>query len=90
MEATLEKGKPRKEIRRYRCKHHLQNTRDRRETVRHRKYGTAIKENTKNKNLLTQNLQEIQDTMNRPNLRTTGTKESEDSKLRGDGSLEMW
>jgi chromosome segregation ATPase len=30
--------------------------------------GTTIKENTKCKNILTQNIQEIQDTMRRPNL----------------------
>jgi uncharacterized coiled-coil protein SlyX len=31
--------------------------------------STTIKENTKCKNILTQNIQEIQDTMRRPNLR---------------------
>ena len=31
--------------------------------------GTTIKENAKCKNILTQNIQEIQDTMRRPNLR---------------------
>jgi hypothetical protein len=30
--------------------------------------GTTIKENTKRKKILTQNIQEIQDTMRRPNL----------------------
>jgi phosphoribosyl-dephospho-CoA transferase len=30
--------------------------------------GTTIKENTKHKRILTQNIQEIQDTMRRPNL----------------------
>jgi chromosome segregation ATPase len=30
--------------------------------------GTTIKENTKHKKILTQNIQEIQDTMRRPNL----------------------
>ena len=33
---------------------------------------TTIKENEKCKKLLTQNIQEIQDTMRRPNLRITG------------------
>jgi hypothetical protein len=33
------------------------------------KMNTKIKENAKCKNILTQNIQEIQDTMKRPNLR---------------------
>jgi uncharacterized coiled-coil protein SlyX len=40
---------------------------------------TTVKENTKSINLLTQNIQQIQDTMKRPNLRITGIEESEDS-----------
>jgi hypothetical protein len=35
------------------------------------------------KKLLTQNNQEIQDTMRRPNLRIIGIEESEDSQLKG-------
>jgi uncharacterized coiled-coil protein SlyX len=42
---------------------------------------TTVKENTKHKRLLTQNMQEIQDTMRRPNLRIIGIDESEDSQL---------
>jgi wobble nucleotide-excising tRNase len=38
---------------------------------------TTVKENTKSKKLLTQNIQEIQDTMRRPNLRKIGIEESE-------------
>jgi hypothetical protein len=34
--------------------------------------GTTIKENTKCKKILTQNIQEIRDTMRRPNLRIIG------------------
>jgi hypothetical protein len=45
--------------------------------------GTTVKENTKCKKLLTQNIQEIQDTMRRPNLRIIGIEESEDSQLKG-------
>ena len=37
----------------------------------------------KQKNLLTQNFQEIQDTMRRPNLKIIGIEESEDSQLKG-------
>jgi uncharacterized coiled-coil protein SlyX len=44
---------------------------------------TTVKENAKCKKLLTQNVQEIQDTMRRPNLRIIGTEESEDSQLKG-------
>ena len=39
--------------------------------------GTKIKENAKCKKILTQNIQEIQDTMRRPNLHT-------DNRSRGD------
>jgi uncharacterized coiled-coil protein SlyX len=46
---------------------------------------TTVTENTKCKKLLTQNIQEIQETMRRPNLRIIGIEESEseDSQLRG-------
>ena len=40
--------------------------------------GTTIKENTKFKKILTQNIQEIQDTMRRPNVQITGVDENED------------
>jgi uncharacterized coiled-coil protein SlyX len=43
---------------------------------------TTVKENAKSKKLLTQNIQEIQDTMRRPNLRIIGIEESEDSLLK--------
>ena len=38
---------------------------------------TTVKENAKCKKLLTQNIQEIQDTMRRQNLRIIGIEESE-------------
>jgi hypothetical protein len=44
---------------------------------------TTIKENAKRKNILTQNTQEIQDTMSRPNLRIIGIDENEDYYLKG-------
>ena len=44
---------------------------------------TTVKENTKSKKLLTQNIQEIQDTRRKPNLRIIGIEESEDSQLKG-------
>jgi uncharacterized coiled-coil protein SlyX len=40
--------------------------------------NTAFKENTKSKNLLSQNIQVMQDTMKRLNLRIIGIEESED------------
>jgi chromosome segregation ATPase len=43
---------------------------------------TTVKENTKCKRILTQKIQEIQDTMRRPNLRIIGIEESEDSQLK--------
>ena len=43
---------------------------------------TTLKENTKYKKL-TQNIQEIKDTMKRPNLRIIVIKESEDSQSKG-------
>jgi hypothetical protein len=44
---------------------------------------TTVKENAKCKKLLTQNIQENQDTMKRPNLRIIGVEESEDSQHKG-------
>ena len=44
---------------------------------------TTVKENAKCKNLLTENIQEIQDTMRRPNLRIIGVDENEDFQLKG-------
>ena len=44
--------------------------------------NTAVKENTKCKRILNQNIQEIQDTMRRPNLRIIGVDENEDFQLK--------
>jgi hypothetical protein len=44
---------------------------------------TTIKENTKCKTLLTQNIHEIQDTMRRGNLRIIGIEENKDYQLKG-------
>jgi hypothetical protein len=44
---------------------------------------TTIKGNGKCKKLLTQNIQEIQDTMKRPNLRIIDIEESKESQLKG-------
>jgi hypothetical protein len=43
----------------------------------------TIKENAKCKKILTQNIQEIQNTMRRPNLRIINIDESENSQLKG-------
>ena len=44
---------------------------------------TTVKGNEKCKKLLTQNIQEIQDTMRRPNQRIISIEESKDSQLKG-------
>jgi hypothetical protein len=44
---------------------------------------TTIKENAKCKKILTQNIQEFQDTMRRPNLQIIGVDENEDFQLKG-------
>jgi hypothetical protein len=44
---------------------------------------TTIKENAKLKKILTQNIQEIQDTMRRQNLRIAGRDKKEDFQLKG-------
>jgi hypothetical protein len=44
---------------------------------------TTVKENAECKKPLRQNIQEIQDTMRRPNLRIIGIEKSEHSQLRG-------
>jgi uncharacterized coiled-coil protein SlyX len=49
---------------------------------------TTVKENVKCKNLLTQNIQKIQDTMKRPNLRIIGIEES--SKGQQTSSTKLW
>ena len=43
---------------------------------------TTVKENSKHKKLLTQSIQEIQDTIKRPSLRIIRIEESEDSQLK--------
>jgi chromosome segregation ATPase len=46
------------------------------------KISTTIKENAKCKKILTQNIQEIQDTMRRPNLWIMGVDENKDFQLK--------
>ena len=48
---------------------------------------TTVKENAKSKKLLTQNIQEIRDTMRRPNLRIIGIDENEDFQLKGQANI---
>jgi chromosome segregation ATPase len=48
---------------------------------------TTVKENAKSKKLLTQNIQEIQDTMRRQNLRIIGIEESKHSQLKGPANI---
>jgi hypothetical protein len=49
--------------------------------------GTTIKDNTKYKKILTQNIQEIQDTTRRPNLWIIGVDENEDFQLKGPANI---
>ena len=49
--------------------------------------GTTIKENTKMKGILTQNIQEIQDTMRRLNLWIIGVDENKDFQLKGPANI---
>jgi phosphoribosyl-dephospho-CoA transferase len=49
--------------------------------------STTIKENAKCKKVLTQNIQEIQDTMRRPNLQIIGVDEREDFQLKGPANI---
>jgi hypothetical protein len=49
--------------------------------------GTIIKENTKCKKILTQNILEIQDTMRRPNLWIIGVDENEYFQLKGPANI---
>jgi hypothetical protein len=44
-------------------------------------------ENTKSKKILTQNIQEIQDTMRKPNLWIIGVDENEDFQLKGPANI---
>jgi chromosome segregation ATPase len=49
--------------------------------------GTTIKENAKYKKTLTRNIQEIKDTMRRPNLQIIGVDENEDFQLKGPANI---
>ena len=73
--------------RNYREKHHQQNTgRNRREILgiedRIEKVDSSVKENVKSNKFLTQNIQELWDTMKRQNLRIIGI-EGEESQFKG-------
>jgi phosphoribosyl-dephospho-CoA transferase len=49
--------------------------------------ATTIKKNAKCKKILTQNIQEIQNTMRRPNLRIIGVDENEAFQLKGPANI---
>ena len=49
--------------------------------------GTTIKENGKCEKIVTQNIQEIQDTMRRPNLRIIQVAYNEDIHLKGPANI---
>jgi hypothetical protein len=48
---------------------------------------TTTKENTKCKKILTQNIQEFQDTMRRPHLGIIGVDENKDFQLKGPANI---
>jgi hypothetical protein len=54
--------------------------------------GITIKENAKCKKILIQNIQEIQDTMRRPNLQIIGLDDNEDFQLKGPANIstKLW
>jgi hypothetical protein len=76
---------PRKEIRNHRCEHKQQNTRDGRENLRCRKLYRehGHKNQRKCKMQKDPNIQEIKDTMRRPNLHIIGVDDNEDFQLKG-------
>jgi uncharacterized coiled-coil protein SlyX len=49
--------------------------------------STAIKENTKCKKILTQNIQDMKDIMRRPKLQIIGVDENEDFQLKGPANI---
>jgi hypothetical protein len=81
---------PRKDIRNHRSKHQQQNTRDGRENLRCRRFRRKhghIKEHAKCKKILIQNIQDIQDTMRRPNLWIIGVDANENFQLEGPANI---
>jgi chromosome segregation ATPase len=48
---------------------------------------TTIEENAKRKKILTENIQEIRETMRRPNLWIIGVDENEDFQLKGPANI---
>ena len=81
----------RKEIRSHRCKHHQQNIRDGRENLRCRRFHREHQHNNQTKCKMQKdpnsNIQEIQDTMRRPNLGIIGVDENEDFQLKGPANI---
>lgn len=75
---------PRENNRKDRCKFHIQNTRYRwaeSQAQNLQEIDSKVKENVKTKHFLSQNVQEVCDTIKRPNLRTIGVEQSEESQL---------
>jgi hypothetical protein len=82
---------PRKEIRNHRCEHQQQ-IQDMKEKISGAEdyienMDTTIKENGKCIKILNKNIQEIQDTRRRPNLRIIGKAENEDFQLKGSANI---
>jgi hypothetical protein len=78
-----------KEIWNHRCEHQQHKTRDGRENLRCRRFHREHGHNNqrKCKTTLTQNIQEVQDTMRRPNLRIIGVHKKKDFQLKGSANI---
>ena len=73
-----------KMIRNHKCKHKQRNTSNERENLKHwdtiEEIDSSVKENIKSNKSLIQNIQEIWDTMKRPNLRIIGIEEGDSTQ----------
>jgi hypothetical protein len=79
-------------MRDHRCEHQQETTREGRESIRCRRFHTehghkTIKENAKYIKILNQNIQELRDTMRRPNLWIIGVDENEDFQIKGPANI---
>jgi hypothetical protein len=72
-------------------KNYQENTRDRRENLSSRRYNTRHRHSSqgkyKNQKAPITNIQEIQDIMERLNLRIIGIEEGEDSQVKGPANI---
>ena len=83
--------RPSKTLNNHRCEHQQQNTRDGKVNLRcirfHRGHRHNNQRKCKMQKILTQNIQEIKDTMRTPNLHIIGVDENEDFQLKGPANI---